>query len=419
MTARDDSSPLPTVASAGRARAGGAAVSTSLVLTLALQSAVPPFATDMYTPAFPQVTADLATSASLVGLTLTTFFLGMALGQLLGGPLSDQRGRRMPMIVGGLICTLGAVGCALAPSIGFLVASRIVQGFGGGLAAVVARAVVVDVAKGDLLAKVMSIMMAIGGLAPMVAPVVGAVVLTFGGTWRTVFWCLVGFGLLMMITAIVLVPESLPRERRHGGGLRQFTSGLSQVLRIRFFVGYMLTAVLSGFTMMAYIANSSYVLQEQKGLRPLPFALFFASTALAQVLLSVINARIVGRFQPRTLIGFGLTISTLAVAALTVGVFALDTPLLLTCAGFLVLMAVQGLIFGNASALAADQARQVAGAASAVLGVAQAVAMAVAAPLASSGGATTAVPMIWVMIVGIVGSLFSFLVLARTRSNRA
>src|SRR5829696_1818077 len=238
MTARDDSSPLPTVVSAGRTGAGGAAVSTSLVLTLALQSAVPPFATDMYTPAFPRVTADLATSASLVGLTLTTFFLGMALGQLLGGPLSDQRGRRMPMIVGGLICTLGAVGCALAPSIGFLVASRVVQGFGGGFAAVVARAVVVDVAKGDLLAKVMSIMMALGGLAPMVAPVFGGAVLTLDGTWRTVFWSLVGFGLLMVITAIVFVPESLPVEQRHGGGLRKFASGLSEVLRIRLFVGY-------------------------------------------------------------------------------------------------------------------------------------------------------------------------------------
>jgi DHA1 family bicyclomycin/chloramphenicol resistance-like MFS transporter len=197
------------------------------------------------------VTADLATSASLVGLTLTTFFLGMALGQLLGGPLSDQRGRRIPMIVGGLICTLGAVGCALAPSIGLLIMFRVVQGFGGGVAAVVARAVVVDVAKGDLLPKVMSIMMAIGGLAPMVAPVLGGTVLTLGGTWRTVFWFLVGFGLLMMITAIVFVPESLPPERRHGGGLRQFTSGLSQVLRIRLYVGYMLTAALSGFTMMA------------------------------------------------------------------------------------------------------------------------------------------------------------------------
>ena len=413
MTGRGDSSvSVSTAASAGRG-ASSATVTTALILTLALQSAVPPFATDMYTPAFPQVTADLATSASLVGLTLTTFFLGMALGQLLGGPWSDQRGRRMPMIVGGLLCTLGAVGCALAPSIWFLVVFRVVQGFGGGLAAVVARAVVVDVAKGDQLARVMSIMMALGGLAPMVAPVFGGAVLTLGGTWRTVFWCLVGFGLLMMITAIVFVPESLPPERRHGGGLGQFTSGLSEVVRIRLFVGYVLTAALSGFTMMAYIANSSYVLQELKGLQPMPFALFFASAALAQVLLSVVNAKIVGRFPPRFLIGFGLTLSTLAVAVLTVGVFALGTPLLLTCAGFLVLMAVQAFIFGNASALAAGQAPHVAGAASAVLGVTQALAMATSAPLASSGGGVTAVPMIWVMIAGVAGSLFAYLVLAR------
>jgi MFS transporter, DHA1 family, multidrug resistance protein len=401
MTARGDSSvSVSTVASTGRG------VSSATV------------ATDMYTPAFPQVTADLATSASLVGLTLTTFFLGMALGQLLGGPWSDQRGRRMPMIVGGLLCTLGAVGCALAPSIWFLVVFRVVQGFGGGLAAVVARAVVVDVAKGDQLARVMSIMMALGGLAPMVAPVFGGAVLTLGGTWRTVFWCLVGFGLLMMITAIVFVPESLPPERRHGGGLRQFTSGLSEVVRIRLFVGYVLTAALSGFTMMAYIANSSYVLQELKGLQPMPFALFFASAALAQVLLSVVNAKIVGRFPPRLLIGFGLTLSTLAVAVLTVGVFALGTPLLLTCAGFLVLMAVQAFIFGNASALAAGQAPHVAGAASAVLGVTQALAMATSAPLASSGGGVTAVPMIWVMIAGVAGSLFAYLVLARPSADR-
>jgi MFS transporter, DHA1 family, multidrug resistance protein len=388
MTAHGDSSvPFSTRASAGRA-AGTATVTTALILTLALQSAVPPFATDMYTPAFPRVTADLATSASLVGLTLTTFFLGMALGQLLGGPLSDQRGRRTPMIAGGLICTLGAVGCALAPSIGLLIVFRVVQGFGG-------------------------------GFAPMVAPVLGGTVLTLGGTWRTVFWFLVGLGLLMMITAIVFVPESLPVEQRHGGGLRLFASGLSEVLRIRLFVGYMLTAALSGLTMMAYIANSSYVLQEQKGLQPMPFALFFASTALSQILLSIVNAKIVGRhFRPRTLIGFGLTLATLAVAALTVGVFALDTPLLLTCAGFLVLMAVQAFIFGNANALAAAEAPHIAGAASAVLGVTQAVAMATSAPLASSGGAATAVPMIWVMIIGVAGSLFAYLVLARPSADR-
>jgi MFS transporter, DHA1 family, multidrug resistance protein len=181
MTARGESSASSPTAATGGRTAGTATVTTALILTLALQSAVPPFATDMYTPAFPRVTSELATSASLVGLTLTTFFLGMALGQLLGGPLSDQRGRRKPMIVGGLICTLGAVGCALAPSIGLLIVFRVVQGFGGGFAAVVARAVVVDVAKGDVLAKVMSIMMALGGLAPMVAPVLGGAVLTLGG----------------------------------------------------------------------------------------------------------------------------------------------------------------------------------------------------------------------------------------------
>ena len=121
----------------------------------------------------------------------------------------------------------------------------------------------------------------------------------------------------------------------------------------------------------------------------MPFALFFATTALAQVLLSVVNAKIVGRFRPRSLIGFGLTLASLAVAALAVGVFALDTPLPLTCAGFLILMAVQAFIFGNASALAVGQARHVAGAASAVLGVVQAVAMATAAPLSPAPAAAS------------------------------
>jgi DHA1 family bicyclomycin/chloramphenicol resistance-like MFS transporter len=399
---------------AGRRTAG---ITTALILTLALQSAVPPFATDMYTPAFPRVTADLQTEASLVGLTMTTFFVGMAFGQLLGGPISDQRGRRLPMIIGGLICTLGAVACALSPSIGFLIVARVVQGFGGGMASVVGRAVIVDLAQGDRLARIMSIMMALGGLAPMIAPVAGGAVLTFGGTWRTVFWCLVGFGLLMMITAILIVPESLPPERRHAGGLRQFASGIASVLRIRLFVAYLLTTAFSGFSMMAYVANSSYVLQVMKGMHPMPFALFFASTALSQVLLSLVNARLVGRFRPRTLIGFGLTMSSTAVILLTVGVLFLGTPLLLTCAGFLILMAAQAFVFGNSGALAAGQATHVAGSASAALGVAMALAGAVAAPLASSGGGETAVPMIIVMIVGVTCSVLAFLFL--TRPDRA
>ena len=155
-----------------------------------------------------------------------------------------------------------------------------------------------DVAKGDLLAKVMSIMMAVGGLAPMVAPVLAGRCSPSAEPGEPFFGSWSG-SLLMMIIAIVFVPESLPRERRHGGGLRQFASGLSQVLRIRLYVGYMLTAALSGATMMAYIANSSYVLQEQKGLAFAVRAVLLASTALAQILLSVLNAKIVAAASGR------------------------------------------------------------------------------------------------------------------------
>jgi DHA1 family bicyclomycin/chloramphenicol resistance-like MFS transporter len=380
--------------------AGAIPLTAVLIGTIALQTAIPPFATDMYTPAFPRVVADLGTTASLVGLTLTTFFLGFALGQLVGGPWSDQRGRRVPILVGGAICTLGAIGCALSPSVYWLIAARVVQGFGGGIAAAVARAVIVDVAHGTTLAKVMSVMQAIGGLAPMIAPVVGALVLTVAN-WRAVFWTLVIFGALMVATAAFNIPETLEPDRRHAGGLRRSLAGIVEVSRIRPFLAYMLTSAFSGFAMMAYITNSSYVLQVMKGMRPIQFSLFFAATAFTQVLLSIVNARLVGRVPPRRLIAIGLTSSSLAILSLVLGVVFWGTPLILTCAGFMVLMASQAFVFGNAGALAASKATHIAGAAAAVQGVAQSLAGALAAPLASAGGGATAVPMVLVMVTGV------------------
>lgn len=395
-------------------RTSAVPVTAFLIGTIALQTAVPPFATDMYTPAFPRVTTDLGTSASLVGLTLTTFFLGFALGQIVGGPWSDARGRRWPLLIGGAVCAVGAIACAVSPSIVFLIAARVVQGFGGGIASAVARAVIVDVARGDQLARIMSVLMALGGLAPMVAPVAGALVITVA-TWREVFWTLAGFAALMVVTATLFIRETLPVERRHGGGLRQSVAGIGEVVRNRTFMGYVLTANFCAFTMMGYIANSSYVLQVSKGMAPFAFSLFFASTALSQVLLSIVNARLVGRVSPNRLIGVGISMSTVAVVVLTIGVFAWNTPLVLTCAGFLVIMASQAFVFGNASALASMRVTHVAGAAAAVQGVANSVAMAVSAPLASSGGGTTAVPMILVMLFGILGALACYILLTRDR----
>jgi len=293
-----------------------------------------------------------------------------------------------------------------------LIAARVVQGFGGGIAAAVARAVIVDVAHGTMLAKVMSVMQAIGGLAPMIAPVVGALVLTVAN-WRAVFWTLVVFGGLMVVTAAFNIPETLEPERRHSGGLRRSLAGIVEVSRIRPYLAYMLTSAFSGFGMMAYVANSSYVLQVMKGMKPITFSLFFAGTALTQVLLSIVNSRLVGRVAPQRMITIGLTTSSLAVLTLLLGVLFWGTPLILTCAGFMVLMASQAFIFGNAGALAASKATHIAGAAAAVQGVAQSLAGALAAPLASAGGGATAVPMVLVMVTGVSLSITALTIAKR------
>lgn len=285
-----------------------APITVGLIIALAIQNAVPPFATDMYSPAFPQVAADLGTSATAVGLTLTAFFIGMGTGQLVGGTASDRYGRRHPIITGGLICTLGGIVCALAPGIGILLAGRILQGFGGGIASVVGRAVLVDIAHGDRLARIMSILMAVGGLAPMLAPVTGSTVLSVA-TWRMIFWCLAGFGLLMMAMAAIVIPETLPASDRRRGGLRRFAAGFAELARHKRFMGYMLTSAFSGFAMFAYISASSFVLQEIKGLTAMQYSVFFGCTAGANMLMALTNSRLVGRYRPRRLIAVGLGIS--------------------------------------------------------------------------------------------------------------
>lgn len=393
--------------------AAGAAFTTALMLTLALNNAIPAVATDMYTPAFPLVTADLGITGSLIGLSLTTFFVGFALGQFTGGPISDQLGRRRMLFAGGIIYSIGAAACALSPGIWALIAARLLQGLGGGISAAVARAVLVDLATGSQLARYMSILMALGGLAPMSAPLMGAGILTVTDSWRAVFWALLAMGGLMLASVGRFVPESLPPESRHSGGIGSAVHNMRSVVRNRIFVGYMLMAACAAFTVVAYVSNSSFVLQEQKGLSAAGFALFFGSTALSQVLLSTLNAKLVLRMDPRRLISLGLTAQAIAISTLGVGVIAFDTPLALTCVGFFVLMSAQGLVVGNASSLAVSQARHVAGTASGLVGVAVAAGWALSAPLATMETGAGAIPMVVVMATGVVGSIAAHAALRR------
>lgn len=400
-----------TVSAPARAR-----LSATLVATVVFLTAIAPLATDMYVPAFPAVAADLAATATQVQLTLTTFFAGMALGQLIGGPVSDQRGRRAPLIAGTVVFAVSSVVCALAPGIGVMMAARLVQGFSGGWAMVIARAVVVDLAEGARLVRVLNVIAGVGGVAPIAGPLLGAVILHLSG-WRLSFWAVAALGVAMLVAVLAVVPETLPRDRRHGGGLRAFAVAGRQVLGNRRYVGYLLTVGASMGALFAYVATSAFVLQSMNGLSPAGYAVAFAVNAGGMTVAALIAARLAGRVATRTVIGIGQAAALAAGVAMLVGAVRFGTPLSLALACFLVLMCAQGLILANAGALASAEVPRHPGTGSAVLGFVQWVTAGLVAPVAGLGGRDTAVPMALLMIGTTVVSMAGLLVVARPRGR--
>ncbi|MEU1820564.1 multidrug effflux MFS transporter [Streptomyces roseifaciens] len=382
-----------------------------LIAALGLLAFVMPLATDMYLPALPQMTGDLHTDASGVQLTLTAFLIGMGLGQLVLGPLSDRCGRRVPLLAGGVACVVTTAFCALAPSLEWLVALRFVQGFSGAAGVVIGRAVIADVARGESAARLFGIVMALTGLAPVVAPVAGGVVIENGG-WRTVFWVLAAATVLAVVTAAVAVPESLPRDRRRTGGAAATARAVREVLGNRAYLGYALSFGLSLAVLFCYLGGASFLFQNLLGLSVGQTSAAFASTGVAGALATVAVTRLVGRFSPAALLRTGLYVMITASAALTV--LALADALTLTFTLGLVYAALAGicLVSVNATALALDRVPHAAGAGSAVLGAGQGLLGAVAAPLVGLGGEHTAFPMFLGMTVS---AALAFAALALTR----
>ncbi|MCW6011068.1 multidrug effflux MFS transporter [Micromonospora sp. CPCC 205371] len=385
-----------------------ARLTAALVATVVFLTAIAPLATDMYVPAFPQVGADLSGNATQVQLTLTTFFAGMALGQLVGGPVSDQQGRRRPLIAAIVVMSVASIVCALTPSIGVMMAARFVQGFAGGWAMVIGRAVIVDLATGARLVRVLNVIAGVGGIAPIVGPLIGAVILQLTH-WRVSFWGVAVLGLAMTVAVLVTVPETLPPERRHGGGVRAFAVAGRQ----RRYVGYLLVAGASMGALFAYVATSAFVLQSMNGLSPIAYSIDFAANAGGMTVAALVAARLAGRVATRTVILVGQVAALAAGVAMLAGAVWFGTPLFLAIVCFLVLMTAQGLIITNGGALAAAEVPDHPGTGSAVLGFVQWVAAGLIAPIAGLGGEHTAVPMALLIIAGAAASMFGLLVIAR------
>ncbi len=374
-----------------------------LIAVLALLAAVAPLAIDMYLPAFPAMAEEFGTNASAIQLTLTTFLLGMAVGQLVFGPLSDRFGRRPLLLVGALACAVFSAASAVAPSIELLAGARFVQGFAGAAGIVLGRAVISDRAKGVAAAKLFGLLVVINAVAPIVAPLVGGVIVTNLG-WRAVYWVLAGLSVLMFLAVLFLVPETHPVERRTQGGASAMLRDAREVLRNRRYVGYTVAYAFAFGVMFAYISASPFVLQNVHGISTGWYTVAFTVNALGLVVGSVVNDNIVRRRGSGRTLRIGLTIlasmSVLMLVNSLAGPAMWVTLVLLWCT-----MASLGLIIANATTLALGEAQRAAGTGSALLGSLQFLLAAAIAPLVGIGGEETAVPMAVAMVVSGVVAL--------------
>jgi DHA1 family bicyclomycin/chloramphenicol resistance-like MFS transporter len=384
-----------------------------LIIVLGSLIALGPLTIDMYLPAFPQLADDLDASAASVQLTLTGMLGGLAFGQLVIGPLSDAFGRRKPLVTGLVVHGLASLLCALAPSIAVLSVVRVLQGFAGAAISVVALATVRDLFSGIAVARTMSRLMLVIGLAPILAPSIGGFILQVTD-WRGIFVVLAAAALVLVGVALVGLRETLPVERRRspriGATLRTYRS----LLRDRTFVALVLVAGLSFSSLFVYVSGASFVLQEGFGLDARTFGIVFGANSAALTIMSQLNPRLIRRFGPvNVLTGAILTAVAASFALLIAGLAG--GGIVTVLAPLMVVLASAGLAMPNTPALALNRHGEAAGTASAMLGCIQFGVGALVAPLVGVFGGTTAAPMGGVMLV--VTSLAALLMFAVVRRD--
>ncbi|MBA0050085.1 Bcr/CflA family efflux MFS transporter [Streptomyces sp. AJS327] len=393
-----------------------------LLITLILGglTALAALSMDMYLPALPDIGGDLTAPAATVQLTLTACLLGLALGQMVAGPMSDRFGRRRPLLVGMAGYVLSSAACAVAPSIETLTVCRVLQGLTGAAGIVIARAVVRDLYDGLAMARFFSTLMLISGAAPVLAPVLGGQVLRFTD-WRGIFLILTGTGAVLTLMVARWLPETLAPARRHRGGVRHALRTIRRLFTDRVFTGYLVTGSLSFSALFAYVAASPFVVQEIYGGSPQTFSLLFMVNSLGLVLFGQINGRIlVGRVSLDRALAAGLGVITLAAVALTLmtsGLFG-RVGLVPVAVALCVLMCGMGLVMPNANSQALLRTPHAAGTASALLGTSQFLVGSIAPPLVGIAGEGTAVPMALVQLSAVLLAVAAFVGLCRPWRTR-
>ncbi|SDS40609.1 MFS transporter, DHA1 family, bicyclomycin/chloramphenicol resistance protein [Paenibacillaceae bacterium GAS479] len=388
-----------------------------LAIMLGSLTAIGPFSLDMYLPALPELTRELGATDSLGQMSLTACLIGLALGQLLAGPLSDARGRRGPLLVSLGIYAAASLLSAFSSSIAMLLVCRLVQGLSGAAGIVIARAVVRDLYSGKEMTRFFAQLMLINGAAPILAPIFGAQLLRFV-SWRGTFVFLALLGVVLLVSAMIALPETLPKERRVTGGLKGTVGNFGLFMKDRSFMGVVLTMSLVSGAMFAYISGSSFVLQGVYDVSSSTYGFIFAANGVGIILASQLTGRLTLRYSTERMFRAGVWIALCGGVSLLLSAL-LDAGLWAVLVSLFIVVSSVGIVGTCASSLAMENAGSAAGSASALLGMLQFLVGALLSPLSGLGGSGSALPLAIVIAGAHVLALASmFLLLGRQRTAR-
>ena len=365
-----------------------------LTIFLGVMTAIAPLSTDMYLPALPEVQADFGVSTSLVQLTLTMTTLGMALGQILSGPLSDLVGRRRPLFVGMLVFIGATLGCVLAEDIYLFLFFRFCAGFAGASGIVIARAIARDVCEGAELTRFFAVLMMVNGFAPIIAPVIGGQILLFA-SWRATFVLLTLVGVFLAGAALIY-QETLPQEAR-SANMTDSLKIFPMLLRDRYFLGHCLLQCFVFGAFFSYLSGSSFVFQNVYAVSPQVYSMIFAVIGAGLLLAGVLPARLAGRVPDVVMLKYAVLVPLFGSILLLAG-FCLSAPLAVILV-VLFLTIVPLSVMGAASfSLALSRQGKNAGSASALIGCFSMLLGACMMPVVGIAGDHTALPMGIVML---------------------
>ena len=373
-----------------------AKVSFILVVFLGMLTAITPLATDLYLPALPIMPSELNTTASNIQMTIGVMTFGVAIGQLFGGPISDTMGRKLPLIIGNLLCVISGLICAYAPSIEILLLGRFLQGLTGSVGVVIAKAIARDFASGQELTKLFALLMMVNGLAPVLAPLVGGQLLLFT-TWRVIFIILAVFSAILLVGSF-LFRESLPKEKRITGGVGAAAKNYITLIKDKPFLGQALIQLFAFGAFFAYISGSSFIYQNIFQLSAQQFSYLFGINSCGIILASAISSRVSNVITSRQILTFSLWQLTIGSLLFLIAMIFEWSLIPVTTILFFTVCTVS--LFGSASfSMAMTNYGKMAGSASAILGFASMFAAGIVSPLVGIGGDHTGIPMGITMLV--------------------